>query len=75
MNINKWSNKELIKFIIARKHLTQKNLASMLANDMSKNLAESSFASKILRNGVKLDEFQAICELLGFELILKEKND
>lgn len=75
MNINDWSNKEIIRFITARKRISQKKLAEELSNFRHKRIAESSFASKIMRNGLKLEEVQQICELLGYNLVLEEKSE
>lgn len=71
MNINDWSNKEIIKFLTSRKRITQKELVKML----KKTLLEGTFSGKLAREALKVSELQNICDVLGFEIILQEKNN
>ena len=70
MNINDWSNKEIIKFLTSRKRITQKELVKML----KKTLLEGTFSGKLAREALKVSELQNICDVLGFEIILQEKK-
>ncbi len=70
MNINDWSNKEIIKFLTSRKKITQKELVKML----KKTLLEGTFSGKLAREALKVSELQNICDVLGFEIILQEKK-
>lgn len=70
MNINDWSNKEIIKFVTSRKKITQKNLLKKLKEE----ILEGTFSGKLSREALKVAELQEICEVLGFDLILQEKK-
>ncbi len=70
MNINDWSNKEIIKFITSRKKFTQKELLKKLSNMP----LEGTFSGKLSREALKVKELQEICEILGFDLILQERK-
>lgn len=73
MNINDWSNRELIKLILAKDAVTQKKLANNLCEKLGKEFAPSTLSSKIARNSLKVEELQAICEILGYDLILEKR--
>ncbi len=74
MNINDWSNKEIIKFLINRKGLTQKSVIPLIAEKISAKITPQSFSERQKRNNLRISELQAICEILGFDLILQEKK-
>lgn len=70
MNINDWSNKEIIKFITSRKKVTQKELLKLL----KKELLEGTFSGKLSRETLKVTELQNICDVLGFDLVIQERK-
>ncbi len=71
MNINDWSNKEIIKFITSRKKITQKELLKKL----SREILEGTFSGKLARESLKVAELQEICDILGFDLVLQERKN
>ena len=74
MNINDWSNKEIIKFLINRKGLTQKSVIPLIAEKISAKITPQSFSERQKRNNLRISELQAICDILGFDLIVKERK-
>lgn len=71
MNITDWNNDEIIRLVMAKGHITQKLLLSMLSEKTGEKLLQSTFSSKIKRDGLKLCEFQRICKLLGYNILLE----
>lgn len=74
MDISNWSNKELIKFLTARFAITQSKLGDKVFKILDKDYKSGTFASKVVNNNLKLEEIQAICDILGYKIILEEKN-
>lgn len=58
---------------MAKGHVTQKILLDKLEQQKGCSIPQSTFSCKIKRNGLKLSEFQDICNILGYEIILKQK--
>ncbi len=73
MNITDWNNDEILRLVMAKGHITQKILLEMLKDKAGEDIPQSTFSCKIKRNGLKLAEFQQICTILGYEIILKRK--
>ncbi len=73
MNISDWNNDEILRLVMAKGHVTQKILLDKLEQQKGYSIPQSTFSCKIKRNGLKLSEFQDICNILGYEIILKQK--
>lgn len=73
MNITDWNNDEILRLVMAKGHITQKILLDLLKNQTGEDIPQSTFSCKIKRNGLKLSEFQKICTVLGYEILLKRK--
>ncbi len=73
MNISDWNNDEILRLVMAKGHVTQKILLEKMEKQKGYTIPQSTFSCKIKRNGLKLSEFQDICSILGYELILKQK--
>lgn len=73
MNISDWNNDEILRLVMAKGHVTQKILLEKLEKQKGHSVPQSTFSCKIKRNGLKLSEFQDICNILGYEIILKQK--
>lgn len=74
MEITNWSNREMVKFLTSRAGTTQKKLAQKIYEELSQSYNPSSFACKMQRNSMRVEELQAICKILGYELILSKKD-
>lgn len=74
MNITDWNNDEIMRLVMAKGHITQKVLLDMLKESSGIEIPQSTFSCKIRRNGLKLDEFQKICKLLGYDIIIQPKK-
>lgn len=74
MDITDWNNDEILRLVMAKGHITQKMLLQKLKKDGKEPVPQSTFSCKIRRNGLKLYEFQEICKLLGYSVII-ERNE
>ncbi len=74
MNITDWNNDEIMRLVMAKGHITQKVLLDMLREKNGIEISQSTFSCKISRNGLKLSEFQQICNILGYDISLQLKK-
>lgn len=74
MNITDWNNNEIMRLVMAKGHITQKVLLDMLREKNGIEIPQSTFSCKISRNGLKLSEFQQICNILGYDISLQLKK-
>jgi len=74
MDITEWNNDEILRLVMAKGHITQKVLLKNLGALTGEEIPQSTFSCKIRRNGLKLEEFQKICNLLGYSIHLKRKE-
>ena len=71
MNITNWNNDEIIRLVMAKGHITQKMLLENLKKADGEAIPQSTFSCKIRRNALKLEEFQKICQILGYSIKLE----
>lgn len=63
-----------MRLVMAKGHITQKVLLDMLREKNGIEIPQSTFSCKISRNGLKLSEFQQICNILGYDISLQLKK-
>lgn len=68
MDITDWNNSEIMGLVMAKGHITQKVLLEILKQETGQDIPQSTFSCKLRRNGLKLEEFQKICRLLGYSV-------
>ena len=73
MNVTDWNNNEILQLVMAKGKISQKKLLELLKNQTGEVIPQSTFSCKINRNALKLSEFQQICSLLGYNLIIEKK--
>lgn len=74
MNITDWNNDEIMRLIMAKGRVTQKVLLNNIKSQIGIDIPQSTFSCKIRRNGLKLAEFQQICKILGYNIIIQRKE-
>lgn len=74
MNITDWNNDEIMRLIMAKGRVTQKVLLNNLKSQIGIVIPQSTFSCKIRRDGLKLAEFQQICKILGYNIIIQRKE-
>ena len=73
MDITEWNNDEIIRLVMAKGHITKKVLLEKLKQERGKTIPQSTFSCKLRRNSLKLEEFQEICQILGYSINLELK--
>ena len=71
MDITNWNNDEIMRLVMAKGHVTQKMLLENLKKTDGEAIPQSTFSCKIRRNALKLEEFQKICQILGYSIQLE----
>lgn len=71
MDITKWTNRELIKYLVSHAGTTQEKLAVKVFELTKQDYKPNTFTNKLANNNLKLKEFQAVCETLGYQLRAK----
>ena len=69
------SSKERVKILLAKENITLKELAVRLSKKMNKNIPLQTLSSKLARNSLKLQEFEYIAEILGYEIKILKLSD
>ena len=70
----KLNAKEIIKILISKESLTQKELTEILTKKSSKKYTPDGFSRKINQGTITFNDMVEIIDILGYELDLKEKQ-
>ena len=54
--------------------MTQKNVIPLISEKLETKITPQSFSERARRNNLRISELQAICDILGFDLILQERK-
>jgi len=68
----KLSSKELIKLLLAKENITQKELVRQICEFTGENYTPDAFSHKLNRGTMSYDEAIMIADILGYELELKK---
>ena len=68
----KYKAKDLIKLLLSKECLTQKELVDLMNAKMNKRYSPDGFSHKLSRGTIDFDEIAEILELLGYELEFKK---
>mgnify|MGYP003307176726 CR=1 FL=1 len=63
---------ELIKILLAKEQITQKELSEMLSDKTDKNYTQPSLSRKLTKGTISYNEIIKIAEILGYELEFKK---
>lgn len=69
------SSKERVKILLAKEDITLKELALLLSKKIGKNIPLQTLSSKLSRNSLKLQEFEDIIAILGYEIKVLKISD
>ena len=70
MNLNA---NELIKLLLAKEQITQKELATLLSEKTGKVCMQPSLSRKLTKGTITFNEVMTIIDILGYEIDLKQK--
>ena len=71
----KLNSKELIKLLITKECLTQKELILLLNEKTNKNYSPDGFSHKLSRGTVTFNEIVEIMDILGYQFDIKKIED
>lgn len=66
--------KEIVKTMLAMKSTSMQAISSKLKEEKNINLSQSGLSKKLSTGTVRFNEIKAIAELLGYEVIIREKG-
>ncbi len=65
--------KEIIKLLLSRQLVKQKDLADMLTKQTGKKYTAGSLSQKISRGTISYDEVALIINILGYKITIEQK--
>ncbi len=74
MIINELNDSLLIKYLLSKEYMLQKDLSDKLNSITGKNTKPGNFSAKLKREYLTYRELRQICDLLGYNLIIEKKN-
>lgn len=66
--------KELIKLLIAKEDLTQKELTNILTNNTDKKYTPDGLSRKLNRGTITYNEIVSITDILGYDIKIEKRN-
>jgi len=69
----KLNAKELVKLILTKENLTQKELVEMLVEKTEKKYTQDGLSRKLTKGTITFNEVMTIIDILGYEIDLKQK--
>ena len=64
--------REVVKILLMKSNISLSKLARMMSNENKKGY-QQSLSAKLINGTLKYNEMVEICELLGYEIIFKQK--
>ncbi|MBQ8168271.1 LLM class flavin-dependent oxidoreductase [bacterium] len=74
MIINDLNDFQLIKYLLNKEYILQKDLSDKLNLKTGKNTKPGNFSAKLKRNYLTCQELRYICDILGYDLIIRKKS-
>lgn len=65
---------EQVKILLAKEHLTAKQLVELLNKNIDKTFTHQGFLHKMHRESLRYNEVELIANLLGYEVKIEKKN-
>lgn len=69
----KLSAKDLIKLLLSKEDMTQKELASIITNETGKKYTQDGLSRKLNRDTITYREVVLIADILGYEIKIEHK--
>ena len=75
MIINDLNDFQLVKFLLNKEYMLQKDLSDKLNERTGKTTKPANFSAKLQREYLTYRELRQICDILGYDLILKKREN
>jgi len=66
--------KQQLRIILTMENLTLVTLANLLTKETGRKWYPSSIATRLKKGTFRYDEMKYICDLLGYEIIIKKRE-
>lgn len=73
MIINDMTDYQLVKFLLNKEYVLQKDLSDKLNEYFGKNTKPANFSAKLKREYLTFKDLKAICDILGYNLIIEKR--
>lgn len=74
MIINDMTDFQLVKYLLNREYMLQKDLSEKLNEKLGKNTKPANFSAKLKREYLTFKDLKAICDILNYDLIIEKKK-
>ena len=74
MIINDMTDYQLVKFLLNKEYMLQKDLSDKLNAYTGKNTKPANFSAKLKREYLKFKDLKNICEILGYDLHINKRK-
>lgn len=74
MIINDMTDYQLVKFLLNKEYMLQKDLSEKLNELTGKNTKPANFSAKLKREYLTFKDLKNICEVLGYNLLIEKKD-
>lgn len=66
---------QLVKFLLNKEYMLQKELSEKLNEYFGKDTKPANFSAKLRREYLTFKELKAICDILGYDLIIEKRKN
>ena len=73
MIINDMTDFQLVKFLLNKEYMLQKDLSDKLNEYTGKTTKPANFSAKLKREYLTFKDLKNICEILGYNLIIEKR--
>lgn len=74
MIINDMTDFQLVKFLLNKEYMLQKDLSDKLNELSGKNTKPGNFSAKLKREYLTFRDLKNICDILGYDLIIQKRK-
>ena len=74
MIINDLNDFQLVKYLLNKEYMLQKDLSDKLNERTGKETKPANFSAKLKREYLTYRELRQICDILGYDLIIEKKK-
>lgn len=74
MIINDMTDYQLVKYLLNKEYMLQKDLSDKLNSYTGKNTKPANFSAKLKREYLTFKELKNICDILGYNLSIEKKK-
>ncbi len=74
MIINDLNDFQLVKYLLNKEYMLQKDLSEKLNEKNGKDTKPANFSAKLKREYLTYRELRQICDILGYDLIIEKRK-